>query len=82
MGFTLFILVYSCFGDRGLMKALSLKKELKEIEGNNQELREGNDTLKDYIYLLKNDEKYIEKVAREELGLVKDEELIYLFDND
>ena len=64
------------------MNVLSLKKELKEIENHNQNLRDENDRLKNYIYLLKEDKRFIEKIAREELGLVKTDELIYLFEDN
>ena len=82
IGFFVFILLCSCFGERGLMNVLSLKKELKEIENHNQNLRDENDRLKNYIYLLKEDKRFIEKIAREELGLVKTDELIYLFEDN
>ncbi|MBW1823216.1 MAG: septum formation initiator family protein, partial [Deltaproteobacteria bacterium] len=71
LGCMLFILLYACFGERGLIRVLVLKKELKEIESCNQNLRENNVALKESIYRLKNDKRYIERIAREELGLVK-----------
>lgn len=82
IGFILFILLYAFFGERGLRKVFNLKKELRIIESYNQSLREENDVLKETVYLLRNDKKYIEKIAREELGLVRSEELIYLFKNN
>ena len=82
LGFIFFILIYSCFGERGIMNLLVLKKELREIEGYKQSLKVENDKLKDYIYLLKNDKRFIENIAREELGLVKAGEIVYFFDNN
>ena len=82
LGCMLFILLYACFGERGLIRALVLKKELKEIESCNQNIRAESVALKDSIYRLKNDKRYIERIAREELGLVKTEELIYFFENN
>ena len=64
------------------MNLLVLKKELREIEGYKQRLKVENDKLKDYIYLLKNDKRFIENIAREELGLVKAGEIVYFFDNN
>ena len=81
-GVIVFILLCSFMGERGLMNVFSLKNELKEIENYNQILKKENGRLNDYIYLLKNDQRYIEKIAREELGLVRTEELIYLFENN
>lgn len=82
VGCIVFILLYAFLGERGLMNVLSLKKGLREMENYNQSLKAENDKLKDYIYLLRNDKKYIEIIAREELGLVRNEELIYLFETD
>ena len=79
IGFILFILLYSFFAERGLRKVIIFKKELKKVESYNQSLRDENDVLKETVYLLKNDKKYIEKIARGELGLVRSEELMYLF---
>lgn len=81
-GVIVFILVSSFMGERGLMSVFSLKNELKEMKNYSQILRKENGRLKDYIYLLKNDQRYIEKIAREELGLVRTGELIYLFENN
>lgn len=81
-GVIVFILVSSFMGERGLMSVFSLKNELKEMKNYSQILRKENGRLKDYIYLLKNDQRYIEKIAREELGLVRAGELIYLFENN
>jgi len=76
------VLLCSFFGERGLVNVMSLKKELKEIECSNQKVREENDALEKCMYLLKNDKGYIERIAREELGLVKGDEMIYLFENN
>jgi cell division protein FtsB len=82
LGFIFFVLICSCFGERGIMNLLVLKKELREIKVYKQSLKVENDKLKDYIYLLKNDKRFIENIAREELGLVKAGEIVYFFDNN
>ena len=38
--------------------------------------------VKEYIHLLNEDTRYIEKLAREELGLLKEGEIVYFFKND
>jgi cell division protein FtsB len=55
---------------------------LREIKVYKQSLKVENDKLKDYIYLLKNDKRFIENIAREELGLIKAGEIVYFFDNN
>ncbi len=49
------------------------------IEYNNA-LKESNRDLKNKTELLKNDNHYIEKVARKELGMVGSGEIIYHFE--
>ena len=53
-GLIIFIMLYSCFGERGILNVLSLKKELAEIEEYNQRLKTENEELKKYTYLLNN----------------------------
>jgi cell division protein FtsB len=77
-----FILLYSCFSDRGLVNVLSLKKELAEIEADKRNLTAENEQLKEYMYLLRNNKRFIENIAREELGLVRIGEIVYFFKNN
>ena len=82
LGCVFCILIYSCLGERGLMNVLSMRQELEKIQENNIRLKQENESLKEYSYLLKNDIHYIEKIAREELGLLESGEVIYFFEND
>ena len=82
LGFIVFILGYSFFGDRGIMNVIILKKELSQIEYDKQSLKAENEKLDEYIYCLKNDKKFIENIAREELGLAKRGEMVYFFENN
>ena len=76
------IVIYSCFSERGLIKFISLKSELRKMEEFNNTLQLENEELKEYINLLNEDPRYIEKLAREELGLLEKEELVYFFEID
>jgi len=81
-GFILFILVYSYFGERGIMNVIALKKELGQIENYKQILKIENKKLEENSYFLQNDNKFIENIAREELGLMKTGEMVYFFENN
>jgi cell division protein FtsB len=74
------MIFFTFFGDKGLLQVYRLRRELKEIERDNKELRQENDRLRAEIDNLKTDRKYIEELARRELGLVKKGEIIYQFD--
>jgi len=74
------MIFFTFFGDKGLLQVYRLRRELKEIERDNKELRQENDRLRAEIDNLRTDRKYIEELARRELGLVKKGEIIYQFD--
>ena len=54
-----------------------LQEELAELEDYNNKLKTENKELRKEIGLLKNNLRYLEEVARSELGLVKEGELVY-----
>ena len=73
------ILGFALFGDRGILHMLNLSsqkatlaQELAEIETQNEELRVE-------IAALRSDRRYIERIARTELGMVRDDELVFQF---
>ena len=75
------IALFACFGDRGLKEVYALQNEMEGIVSVNRGLQQENESLGNYVYLLKNDTALIEKIAREELGLVGTGELVYFFEN-
>ncbi len=69
------------FGNKGLLKLCQVETEMDNILQLNSKLREENDDLIREIQKLKCD-KYIEQIARRDLGLIKNGELIYQFEHD
>jgi cell division protein FtsB len=65
------------FGSRGIVDNYRLDQKLLDIRKSNGELVVKNDALKKEILLLRNDMRYIEKVARDELGMVKRNDRVY-----
>ena len=57
-----------------------LYQENERIKGKIEELKMSNKELEKRISTLKNDKLYIEKVAREELGMIKQGEKVYKFE--
>ena len=74
------MIFFTFFGDKGLLQVYRLRRELKEIERVNMELRQENERLRAEIANLRTNKKYIEELARKELGLVKKGEIVYQFD--
>ena len=65
------------FGSRGVLDNHRLDRKLLELRQGNDELAAKNDALKKEILRLRNDLRYIEKVARDELGMVKPSDRVY-----
>ena len=56
-----------------------LRTELERLHGANGLLAERNERLRLQIAAIRYDDRYLEQVAREDLGLVNDGEVIYRF---
>lgn len=65
------------FGSRGVLDNHRLDRKLSDLRNSNEELAVKNDALKKEILLLRSDMRYIEKVARDELGMVKANDRVY-----
>lgn len=65
------------FSDRGLINLWSLKKEKLKIQNEINSLRNQISVLEKEEEKLKFDEKYIEKIAREKLKMVKPGERVF-----
>ena len=74
LGVAFLLLYFSPYGLRNYLvirEKLSLANtELAELKGKNQELN-------DEITLLKNDKNYVEKIARQKLGMLKKNEILF-----
>jgi cell division protein FtsB len=67
------------FGDAGLARILSLKREERRLEAEISRLEQEADDLKQRRERLESDPAYVEKVAREEYLLAHDDELVFRF---
>jgi cell division protein FtsB len=74
-----FILFFTVFGDKGLLRIYELKQDKNKINARLTESRNDNEKLKREIVALKSDRRYIESIARKDFGLVRNNEVIYQF---
>lgn len=65
--------------ERGLPRYHALRDELQEIARNNDRLREEVRRLQHEVRALRSDERAIERIARDELGMVRADEIIFQF---
>jgi len=90
--YAVYFLVFSCFaallfawltfGPHGLLDLSKMQKEKEESGVLIQELKGKNRELIAEIRRLKGDPQYLESVSRKELGLVRENEVIYRFKKD
>ena len=74
-----FILFFTVFGDKGLLRIYELKQDKSKINSRLIETRDENEQLKREILALKGDRRYLESIARKDFGLVRSNEIIYQF---
>lgn len=65
-----------------LIDLWNLKAEKAKIQTRYEKLERQNTELKAKILQAKNSDKFIGKQAREKLELVRDDELVFIFEND
>jgi cell division protein FtsB len=70
------LLFFIIFGEHGLIQLNTLKNERDQLAEKSEQLTRKNLSLSVEIDRLKHDPKYIENVARQELGMVGEDELI------
>jgi cell division protein FtsB len=75
--FLIFAASVILFGNRGILDNYRLNQKFADLRKSNEEIVVKNDALKKEILLLRNDLRYIEKVARDELGMVRQNDKVY-----
>jgi len=77
MAFFVFLLVASILGQGGFYGVYQSGKKNKALKSDIVRIGEENRSLRGYVESLRNDPHAVEKIAREELGLVKPGETVY-----
>lgn len=75
----LIILGFALFGKKGILRTLQANRHHAALEAEVQQQEAVIKQLKDEIESLSSDRKYVEGIARRELGMVKEDELVYQF---
>ena len=76
--FSIFLIAYwTIFGDNGILKLKKIEQESEKVKAASEKIKSENERLKKEIKLLQDDRKYVEKVAREELGMTSKDEIIF-----
>jgi cell division protein FtsB len=76
--FFIFLIAYwTIFGDNGILKLRKIEQENEQVKAASEKIKTENERLKKEIKLLREDKKYVEKVAREDLGMTRKDEFIF-----
>ncbi len=71
------------FGENGFVDLFKLHRSQQDLEGKVAEIERQNKVLRDEIKALKDkDNKKVERIARKDLGMVGDDEIMYQFKDD
>ena len=79
LGVLLSLSLFTAFGDRGFIHLWRLWQEKKKLDHENFLLQDENEILRERARRLRWDDRYLEKVAREEFGLARPGEIVYRF---
>lgn len=77
--FTIVVVPLRMLDEQGLPRYRALKAELQEVRDHNERLRREVADLKRTVRGLEKDPRTIERIARDELGMVRDGELLFQF---
>lgn len=75
-------LFFSLAGPNGFIQLCRLKHELRSIEQKNNSLQKEIIEVNNSIFGYQNSNYILEQAAREELGLARPDEIVYIFPNN
>ncbi len=81
-GLILLVWYFSLFGEKGLIKIIQLRRERDRIIADVSRMEEENKRLQEEIKRLREDSRYLESVARRDLGLIKENEILFIFEDE
>lgn len=79
IGISVLVFVNAFFGRNGIFPLFQDQEKLENLKNEVIELELSNENLQKKIFSLKNDFKVVEKIARENLGLVKSGDTVFEF---
>jgi len=81
-GMVLLAILYSLFGEVGIISTLDLRAKQKGLIAENSRLRAENEQLRGEVEKLRSNPSYIEEIARKELGLMGKKEIVIPLDRN
>jgi cell division protein FtsB len=79
---TVVLVVDSLVGEKGLMESMRARREYHEVSASIESLKRENAKMREEVRRLKDDPAAIEWVARQELGLIRDGEVLFIIKDE
>jgi cell division protein FtsB len=78
--FALLLILWTIFApNRGIMDMWRTQNNLEKLQADNNRLEEENKDLREKIDKLQDDPAYLEEKARKDFGMLKENEVLYIF---
>ena len=79
VGIIVIMLAFAMFGNRGIIHIFKLKRQQAALEEQLAQVEVVNDGLRKEISSLNSDRHHLERMARSQLGMVREDEVVYQF---
>ncbi len=79
---TVVLVVDALIGEKGLMESMRARREYHQLELSLESLQRENARMQEEVRRLKDDPSAIEAVAREDLGLIRDGEVLVIIKDE
>jgi cell division protein FtsB len=81
LGIVVVVLTFALFGERGILHLFKQKRQQADLQQQLAEVEEVNAGLRKEIASLSADRRHLERLARSQLGMVREDEVVYQFAN-
>ena len=72
------LVINALFGEKGLIESMKVRRQYRELASSIAQLKRENAGFRDEAVRLRMDPRAIERLAREELGLISPGELLFI----
>ena len=79
---TLVLVIDALIGEKGLVQSMRARRQYEEVAASLEALRRDNASLRDQVRRLNEDPSTIEGLAREELGLIRPGEVVFILKDE